>query len=442
MTALFQPALTGINHEQVIVLFAGGGFSSVAARYALGADPDVAINHDPKAIAMHVLNHPNTRHIRDDVWNVSRVWDVPRGNVRLLLASPACQMHSQARNHKAKPREAQQRALCEVVIPFLDERRPTTALIENVMQWEDWGPLDADGDPIEAEKGTLFRGFVDDIRARGYSCEWRVLNSADYGMPTSRKRLYMICKADGSPAVWPEPTHGPGLLPYLPAIGCLDFSLPTKPIWDYVKRDGTPLHPDATQRRMATGFRKFCLERPPIIVDEAAWIGAWASNGENATQQPRTWDLLRPLPTVMAGGVKQRLCAFWLRKDNGSTWGQPLDEPMHTVTCKDTKRLMRMPLGESSPKVREWFAKWLPGVAPVVPIDGVDYPIADITERLLRPRELARAMGVPDDYLLPEGTTEAIKRIGNGTSLEPMASLISANTSTIPEWKPPKRRAS
>ena len=429
MTGLFQPALTGIGHEQFVIGFAGGGFSTYAATLALGIEPDVAINHDEKAIAMHRLNHPRMLHICDDVWNVSRVWAIPRGPVRGMWVSPACQMHSQARNCKATPREEQQRALCEVVLPFMNERRPKVVFLENVKPFADWGPLDEDGEPIEALRGTLFRKFVDDIRARGYSCEWRILNSADYGMPTSRKRLYMICKADGTPAIWPEPTHGPGLLPYAAALGCLDFSLTTRPIWDYVQRNGTPGHTVATHRRIATGFVKYCLERKPVIVDEAAWIGAWNGNGEHAQQAPRTWDLLAPLPTAMAGGVKQRLCAFWLRKDNGKTWGQSLRDPMATVTCKDTKRLMRLRLGEeSSPNVRAWFAEWLPGVPPVLPVNGVDHPIADITERLLHPRELARAMGIPDSYVIPTATTEAIKRVGNGISVEPAASIIRANT--------------
>ena len=441
MTGLLQP-LTGIDHKHFVIGFCGVGFSTHAVELALGKSPDVAINHDPKAIAIHKLNHPGMIHFCDDVWNVSRVWDIPRGPVRGIWISPACQMHSQAFNCKATPREEQQRALCEVLLPFLDERRPEVAFLENVAPFENWGPLDEEGEPIKALMGTYFRKFVADIRARGYSCEWRVLNSADYGMPQSRRRLYMICRADGKPAVWPAPTHGPGLLSQLPAFDCLDFSLPTNPIWDYVQRNGTPGHTVATHRRMAIGFVKFCLERPPIIVDEAAWIGAWNGNGEHAKQAPRTWDLLRPLPTSMAGGVKQRLCAFWLRKDNGKTWGQPLDEPMHTVTCKDTKRLMRMPLGESSPKVREWFAKWLPGVAPVVPIDGVDYPIADITERLLHPRELARSMGIPDSYKLPPKNTAAIRGVGNGVTVEPAVSIVRANVEPLEEWKPPKRRAS
>lgn len=440
MTGLFLPNL---EHAHDVIIFCGAGFSSHAAKVGLGVGPGFVGNHNPRAIYVHQLNHPDAVHFLDDVWNIDRVWDIPRGPVRYLWASPACQHHSHARTTKATPREEQQRALCEVVLPFMDERRPGTMFLENVRGFEDWGPLDDEGEPIKALKGTLFRKFVKDIRDRGYSCEWRLLNSADYGMPTSRVRLYMICRANGKAPVWPAPTHGPGLLPYVPAIGCIDFSLPTTPIWDYVRRDGQPLHPDATQRRMATGFVKFCLEREPVIVDEAAWFGVWNGNGEHAKQQPRTWDLFSPLPTAVAGGVKQRLCAFWLRKDNGKTWGQSLRDPMHTITCKDTKRLMRLALGEeSSPKVREWFAKWLPGVPPIVPVNGVDHPIADITERLLHPRELARGMGVPDSYILPDGVTEAVHFVGNGISIEPAASIMRLNVEPPEEWKPPKRRAS
>lgn len=437
MTGLFLPNL---QHAHDVIIFCGAGFSSHAAKVGLGIGPGFVGNHNPRAIEIHQLNHPDAVHFIDDVWNIDRVWDIPRGPVRYLWASPACQHHSSARTHRAKPREEQQRALCEVVLPFMDERRPQTVFIENVPRWEKWGPLDGKGHPIEAEAGVYFKRFVNDIRSRGYSCEWRVLNSADYGMPTSRQRLYMVCRANGAPAAWPTPTHGPGLLPYLPAIDCLDFSLPTKPIWEHRARDGSIGHPEATLARIATGFRKFCLERPPVIVNEAAWFGVWKGNGERPGQEPRTWDLLSPLPTVVAGGIKQRLCAFWLRKDNGDTWGQPLDVPMHTVTCKDTKRLMRLPLGgDASPKVREFFAQRLPGIPPVVTVNGVDYPIADITERNLSPRELARAMGVPDSYILPDGVTEAVHFVGNGISIEPAASIMRLNVDPPDEWKPPKK---
>mgnify|MGYP000550028551 CR=1 FL=1 len=441
MTGLNQLGLSGLLRKHGVICFGGGGLSTYAVWVALGELPASVINHNPRALEMHRLNFPTVPTICDDVWNVDTVWDIPRGPVRYLWASPACQHFSSARTHRATPREEQQRALCEVVIPFMEARKPETVFIENIERWAKWGPLDEHGDPIPELEGTFFNPFVERIRALGYSCEWRVLNSAEYGMPTSRKRLYMICRANGKAPVWPKPTHGDGLLPQLPALGCLDLSLPTAPIWEHRAKNGSIGHPEATLARIATGFRKFCLERPPVVIDEAAWFGIWKGNGERHGQEPRTWDILRPLPTIVAGGIKQRLVALWLRKDNGKTWGQPADEPMHTITCKDTKRLMRLPLGEeSSPKVRRFFADRLPGIPPVVTVDGVSYPIGDIEERTLSPRELARGMGLPDTYILPEGVSEAVERIGNGISIEPAASIVRANVEPLETWVPPRRK--
>lgn len=436
--SLSRPSLPGIDHELGVILFAGGGGSSLAYKMATGLDPDVAVNHDAKAIEMHRLNHPSTMHIQDSVWNVDNIWSIPRGPVGRVWASPSCQHHSQAGG--GRPRSSQDRALCEVMIPLLRERRPAVAFLENVNIWEDWGPLGDDNKPIDAEGGALFRAFVAEIRALGYSCEWRSLNSADYGMPTKRHRLYMVARRDGSPAVWPEPTHGPGRLPYVAAKTCLDLSLPTTPIFDHVQRSGELGHTDATNERIATGFRKFCLERKPFIVNEAAWFGITKGYGERKGQEPRTWDIERPLPTVVAGGVKQRLAVFWIRKDNTTAWGQHVDDVMDTITCKDTKRLMRLPIGESSPRVAAWFKRWLPDLSPVLPIDGVDYPIADIHDRVLHPRELARAMGFPDSYALPPGASEAIRRLGNAVTPMPAAEIMRLNRLDDP--KPPKRRAS
>lgn len=421
-----QLSIAGLDHEHLVIGFAGGGGSSNAARKAYGRDPDVAINHDPDAIKMHAANHPGCLHLQDDIRSVDFTWAIPRGPVEMAWLSPSCQHFSKALG--GKPRTEQRRALCDVAIPLMRERKPRLVIIENVAEWGDWGPLGVDGKPIKAELGVFFRDFVAELRAQRYLCDWRVLESADYGMPSFRRRLYLVARRDAPPA-WPAPTHGPGRIPHRTAASILDFSLPCPSIFDY-RRGAQAGHTLKTQARIARGFRAFVLEREPFVIGDAAFFGIVKGYGERVGQRPRTWDLAQPLPTVVAGGVKQRLCVVWIRKDNGGTTGQRVDEPLHTVTCKDTKRLMAVPFGpdvETPERVRAWFAEWLPGVPPVVPLGGVDYPIADIGARVLTPRELARAMGFPDTYALPRKSTVAVARIGNAVTEEPAASLIQAN---------------
>lgn len=52
----------------IVDSFAGGGGASTGIRMALGRDPDIAINHNAEAIAMHKANHPGTRHYIEDIW--------------------------------------------------------------------------------------------------------------------------------------------------------------------------------------------------------------------------------------------------------------------------------------------------------------------------------------------------------------------------------------
>jgi DNA (cytosine-5)-methyltransferase 1 len=64
----------GIAADELIVdNFADGGGASLGIEWALGRSPDIAINHDQEAVAMHAANHPNTRHYCEDVWHIDPV---------------------------------------------------------------------------------------------------------------------------------------------------------------------------------------------------------------------------------------------------------------------------------------------------------------------------------------------------------------------------------
>lgn len=74
----------------IVDLFAGGGGASAGIRAALGRDPDIAINHDAVAVAMHAANHPETTHYQQDVWAVLPRQATRGEPVDLLWASPDC----------------------------------------------------------------------------------------------------------------------------------------------------------------------------------------------------------------------------------------------------------------------------------------------------------------------------------------------------------------
>jgi len=318
--------------ELIIDSFAGGGGASLGIAQALGRAPDVAINHDQAAIAMHAANHPETRHFTEDVWKVSPR-KVTRGRpVGLLWASPDCKHFSRAKG--GKPVEKRIRSLAWVVIKWAAEASPRLIILENVREFEDWGPLlpawrcagcnwrGTEGQAVLARKrrrcprcesvrltetpdlvpdpdrkGLTFRRWAGRLRNLGYAVEWRTLNAADYGAPTHRRRLFLVARSDGAPIIWPEPTHGdpkkiaePMLFaeprkPWRTAAECIDWSIPCPSIFERKR----PLA-EATMRRIALGVKRYVLDNPrPFLV-----------TCNHGGPEFRGQDLDRPLPTMTA----------------------------------------------------------------------------------------------------------------------------------------------
>lgn len=201
-----KPLGADMFSEIVVDSFAGGGGASVGLERALGRAVDVAINHDTDAILMHAANHPNTRHELEDVWKVDPHAATGDRPVGLLWASPDCKHFSRAKG--AKPVEKRIRSLAWVVVKWAREVAPRVIILENVREFQEWGPLGADSRPIAGRKGETFNRWVNALRTLGYVVEWRALNAADYGAPTHRRRLFIVARRDGQPIVWPERTHG------------------------------------------------------------------------------------------------------------------------------------------------------------------------------------------------------------------------------------------
>lgn len=248
--------------SMVIDLFAGGGGVSTGIRGALGRDVSVALNHWRTAILVHKRNHPQTKHVLSDVWRV-KPEDMTAGEeVELLWASPDCTHHSVARG--GKPRQQKIRVLPYSVVRWAAKVTPRIIIVENVPEFVTWGPLDRKTKkPIPSRKGESFRAWCAKLRRLGYQVEHRVLNAADFGAPTKRRRLFVVARRDGLPICWPRPTHGrgPGLAPYHTAAECIDWSRPCPSIFDRKK----PLA-DKTLWRIAQGIRKFVLENPNPFV--------------------------------------------------------------------------------------------------------------------------------------------------------------------------------
>ncbi len=323
-----------IGAELVIDNFAGGGGASTGIELAIGRPVDIAINHDPEAIAMHQANHPQTLHLCESVWDVNPREVCAGRPVGLAWFSPDCKHFSKAKG--GKPVEKKIRGLAWVAVRWAATVQPRIICLENVEEFVTWGPLTQDGRPCPRNKGREFRCFVNALQRLGYAVEWRELRACDYGAPTSRKRLFLIARCDGQPIVWPAPTHaakpakGSGLKPWRTAAEVIDWSLPCPSIFE---RD-RPLA-EATLRRIARGIERYVVNTAqPFIVTVA--------HGEGKPGKAQRWgagvrSMAEPMPTVTASGGYAIAVPVLTEIANASSprsWSA--EEPLRTI-CAQTK---------------------------------------------------------------------------------------------------------
>lgn len=306
--------------------FAGGGGASTGIEAALGQAVDIAINHDEDAIRMHEVNHPGTRHVRNNIWQVDPL-EVTEGHpVALAWFSPDCKHFSKAKG--GKPREKSIRDLAWVVVLWAARVRPEVILLENVEEFQTWGPLDDGGYPIKERAGETFQKWMKALRKQGYKIQFKELRACDYGAPTIRKRFFMVARCDGKPIVWPVPTHGkpgsPEVLsgkrkPWRTAAEIIDWSIPCPSIFERKK----PLA-EKTLRRIAHGIMKFVVNNPRPFIVPLTHHGA----------DGRSYDINDPLSTVTAAhrGEMSVIVPHVTKFRNGAV-GHAVDEPLATVTA-------------------------------------------------------------------------------------------------------------
>jgi len=307
--------------DLIIDSFAGGGGASTGIEMALGRSPDIAINHDPRALAMHAANHPGTMHVCKSIWDVDPRDLVDGNTVGLAWFSPDCTHFSIARG--GKPRKKEIRDLANVVIDYARKVKPRVIMLENVKEFRDWGPLDDDNKPIKSKKGNDFRRWLGELAACGYRYEHRLLRACDYGAPTIRQRFFLVARCDDESIVWPEPTHADpklntGLAPWRTAAEIIDWAIPCPSIFERKK----PLA-ENTLKRIYRGIQKFVIDDPEPFV--LTYYGPKA-NGEF-----RGCSMDEPIPTQTTENRHAIVAAHISKFRTGST-GHSMTEPLHTIT--------------------------------------------------------------------------------------------------------------
>lgn len=322
-------------------LFCGAGGTSSGARRALGARMDlVAVNHWATAIETHARNHPKARHLCSNVYQLAPRDAVPAGRLDLLMASPTCTFHSRARGGRPISRDQRYGRMTPTqVLRWVSELDVRCLLVENVPEFVEWGPVHEttpasqrcssagcrEGRPCRARRGGYFRAWVRRLERLGYAVEWRVINAADFGDATTRKRFFLLARKDGLLIRWPEPTHskdgdgdlfGAGRARWRPAREVIDWSIKGKSIF----RRKKPLSPKTLQR-IYSGALRFGWPEPFLVI---------------LRRHMSAQGLDAPLPTLTAGGthvglVQPLLLRSGMHKSN-ALCVRDLGDPAPTIT--------------------------------------------------------------------------------------------------------------
>lgn len=474
-------------------LFCGAGGTSTGlyrAAAAAGRQVDLlAVNHWEVAVETHAANHPSAQHVCATLDGLDPKKAVPKGRLNLLIASPECVHHSNARG--GRPMSDQSRASAWHVVHWAERLRPDAILVENVREFASWGPLDRRGRPVKSRKGETFAAWIAALRSQGYVVDWRVLNAADYGDPTTRQRLFVIARRGRGRIRWPEPSHEeapPGLFaplkPWRAAREVIDWDLKGTSIFGRTR----PLA-EATLRRIEEGLRRFGgaaaepflvllrgtggareVGRPvpaltaggthvglcePFVLQQqsggaarpveeplpaVAAKGAISlvqpflvpHKGERGGQSPRSHSVEEPVPTVCASGPNFSLVEPYLVQVNhgGDRSGrqQSTDRPVPTLCGSNS-------FGLVEPFLVEYYGNGgpKPTGAPLPTQSTRDRfalvePRAqlDILFRMLQPHELARAMSFPEGYRFAGTKTDVIRQIGNAVPVSMAEALCRA----------------
>jgi DNA (cytosine-5)-methyltransferase 1 len=326
---------------RAVDLFCGAGGLSGGlkmAASALGVTVDlIAINHWDVAIATHRGNHPEARHLCTGVESVDP-WDVIPADhhVDILVAGPQCTYFSRARG--GRPVTNQQRVSPWLILDWLEKLDVDNVLIENVPEFRKWGPV-KDGRPVRELCGQTFAAYIEAIKSLGYHVEYRVLNCANYGDATTRRRLFIMARR-GKPVRWPPQTHASpdeldradGLFrrqikPWKPAREIIDWSVKGESIYERKR----PLAKN-TLRRIAVGLERF--SGIPFVLGQQS--GSVARSVEE------------PIPTVATEGaislVEPTLRPFVLPPAGyyrGDNLPRDVDQPLQTITSRGGGHLVQ-----------------------------------------------------------------------------------------------------
>ena len=413
-------------------LFCGAGGTSTGVELAALDERKCAkvvacVDHDANAIRSHKANHPNTLHFTEDIRTLEispmvkhldkKRRQYPKAKV-VLWASLECTNFSNAKGEQ--PRDADSRTLANHLFRYIEVLKPDYIQIENVEEFMSWGDMDENGFPISKDKGTSYVRWVNNICEHGYHFDWRILNAADFGAYTSRKRFFGQFARHGLPIGFPVATHAKNGSDSTLFTGVYEKWKPVREVLD-LEDDGESIFGrkksliEKTLERIYAGLIKF------IAGGKEAFIVKWNSvNGKTGKYVPPSID--EPAPTITTADRFGLVTNSFLDMQYGNGTPASIDEPAPAVTVKPKHNLISVKplimnsnygnIGSST----EVYETDSPATIQIKEFMAL-YGIADIRMRMLRIPELKRIMGFPEDYTLVGTQAEQKKFIGNAVEV-------------------------
>lgn len=454
------------HNGMTIDLFAGGGGFSTGFESAIGRPMTMALNHDRLAVTLHAINHPQTVHLCQDIWQADPVAAIAGRPTFWIHASPSCTQFSRSR--RALPADRQLREMAWRVLDWVDASNPVIVTMENVGEMRSWGPLGDDGFPIKERAGETWEQFVQGFRDRGYQITWRMLDSADYGAPTARTRLFIVARRDGIAHEWPEATHGPGTAnEWTPAAKHIDWDNPAPSIFTRKK----PLA-DATMIRIWKGIKRFVTDAEhPFYAPKGTQVGDGADRsaqvaaflGQNHALLPGR-SLRQPASTICTKGAGQALItASFMSVLRNNAVGIGMDSPIGTMTASGGHFAeVRVAAERTAAFCTGYFSEGGGQLHPleepigtmttrdrfaIVTIHGMPHRLIDIGYRMLTVKELWPLAGFPAHYKtnpIANGkpmTEEAQKRMIGNAVVPHMAEAVTRAILASIDRKIPMRMA-
>lgn len=327
-----------------IDLFCGAGGTSTGVEKARLENEQCAkviacVNHDANAIASHAANHPDALHFTEDIRKLElspMVEHLAKCKAQypdayiVLWASLECTNFSKAKG--GQPRDADSRTLAEHLFRYIEAIEPDYIQIENVEEFMSWGDMDENGKPISMDKGKLYQKWVRNVKKYGFDFDYRILNAADYGAYTTRKRFFGIFAKKGLPITFPEPTHCKNGRKDM--FSSLERWKPVKEVLDFSDEGETifrakPLA-EKTLERIYAGLVKF------VAGGKDAFLVKY--NSMSRTGKYNAPGVDEPCPVVATQnrlGIAQ-VC-FLSKQFSGHPESKnvSVEEPAGTITCRD-----------------------------------------------------------------------------------------------------------